>query len=257
MTPVEMPTKPQTRGELGITPMNARIFLLSVPKVGKTTLAASWAPTKTLFIDTQHGTDMLDGEHYVIHVSSWTEFVEAVALVTKGGHGFETVIVDVIDDIWKMADAHVAKSKGMVAAGLIDFGRGTAEAEGLFRREVGALMATPLGLWFVGHADLVDVNKMQKYVPVLDKKVRNYITGACGFILYAERTGPKRILHTQPSERFEAGSRVPLPEPLDMDAKKLWLAMDHGLNPAKYAKKAAEKAKANGKAEPEPEAVTA
>jgi hypothetical protein len=254
MTPVEMPTKPQTRGELGITPMNARIFLLSVPKVGKTTLASSWAPAKTLFIDTQHGTDMLDGEHYVIHVSTWTEFVQAVALVLKGGHGFETVVVDTIDDVYKLCDAHVAQSKGMVAAGLIDFGRGTAEAEGLFRREVGALMATTLGVWFVGHADLVDVNKMQKYVPVLDKKVRNYITGACGFIFYAERVGTKRVLHTQPSERFEAGSRVPLPEPLDMDAKRLWSAMDRGLNPEKYAKKAAAK---TPEPTPKPEAVPA
>lgn len=229
MTPVQMPTKPQTRGELGITPMNARIFLLSVPKVGKTTLAAAWAPKKTLFIDTQHGTDMLDGEHFVIHVSNWTEFVEAVALITKGGHGFETVVIDVIDDVWKMADAFVAKKGGTVAAGLLDYGRGTSETEGLFRREIGALLATRLGVWFVGHADLVDVNKTQKYIPVLDKRVRNYVTGACQFILYAERTGTKRILHTQPSERFEAGSRITLPEPLEMDAKKLYQSILAGL----------------------------
>lgn len=252
---IALPTRPQTRGDLGITPMNARIFLLSVPKVGKTTLAAAWAPKKTLFIDTQHGTDMLDGEHYVIHVADWTEFVQAITLAVKGNHGYETVVIDVIDDVWKMCDAHVAKSKGTVAAGLIDYGRGTAETEGLFRREIGSLLATNLGVWLVGHADLVDVNKVQKYVPVLDKRVRNYITGACQFIFYAERTGTKRILHTQPSERFEAGSRVTLPEPLAMDAKKLYGAIAAGL------KATAPKSNGNAAVVPEPtlepQAVTA
>jgi hypothetical protein len=228
-----LPTKPQTRDELGLTPMNARILLLGVPKVGKTTLAANWAPTKTLFIDTQHGTDMLEGEHFVKHVSSWSEFESVVDKIAEGKHEFEAIVVDTIDDVYKFCDAHVAASRGQVAAGLIDYGKGTAEAEGLFRRAVGKLLATSYGIWFSGHADLVEVNKVQKYVPVLDKRVRTYITGACGFIFIAERVGVKRILHTQPSERFEAGSRVPLPEPMGMDARELYAAMAAGLKPTK------------------------
>jgi hypothetical protein len=35
---VLLPDKPQTRKTLGITPMNARVFLAGTPKVGKTTL---------------------------------------------------------------------------------------------------------------------------------------------------------------------------------------------------------------------------
>lgn len=236
MTALALPTQPQTRSELGITPMNARVFLLGVPKVGKTTLAANWAPNETLFIDTQHGTDLLDGEHYVQHISTWLEFERVVDLIAAGGHAYKTIVIDTIDDVYKLCDAHVAASKGQVAAGLIEYGKGTAEAEGLFRRAVGKLLASALGLWFVGHADLIEVNKVQKYVPVLDKRVRNYITGACGFIFIAERVGPRRIIHTQPSERFEAGSRVPLPEPLDMDARKVYSAMAAGLKPASNGK---------------------
>lgn len=224
-----LPTKPQKREDLGITPMHARILLLGVPKVGKTTLTANWAPAKTLFIDTQHGTDMLDGEHFVHHIASWTEFEKVVDVIADGKHGYETIVVDTVDDVYKFCDAHVGAMRGHVAAGLVDYGKGTAEAEGLFRRAVGKLLATNYGLWFTGHADLVEVNKMQKYVPSLDKRVRNYITGACGFIFYAERVGVKRIVHTQPSERFEAGSRVPLPEPMEMDARKLYAAMAKGL----------------------------
>lgn len=230
MSPVTLPTAPQRRENLGITPMNARIFLMSPPKVGKTTLLSRWAPPKTLIVDTQHGTDMLDDEHFVQHVANWLDFEQVVDLVAAGGHSYQTIGLDIIDDLYKFCDAYVAERKGQVAAGLIDYGKGTAETEALFRRAIGKLLASPYGIWFCGHADIVEINKIQKYVPVLDKRVRNYITGACGFILIAERTGPKRILHTQPSERFEAGSRIPLPEPLDMDARALYDAMAAGMN---------------------------
>lgn len=235
MSTIALPTRPQTRAELGITPMNSRVFLIGVPKVGKSTLASNWAPEKTLYVDTQHGTDMLDGEHYVAHVSSWTEFERVIDLVCAGGHGYETVVIDTIDDAYKLCDAEVAARKGQVAAGLIDYGKGTAETEGLFRRAVGKLLGTEHGAWFIGHADLVEINKIQKMVPSLDKRVRNYITGACGFIFIAERVGPRRILHTQPSERFEAGSRVPMPEPLDMDARRVYAAIKQGLAPRQPA----------------------
>jgi hypothetical protein len=49
----------------------------------------------------------------------------------------------------------------------------------------------------------------------------------------AETLGPKRVLHTQPSAKFEAGSRVPLPEPMGMDARELYAAMNQGLKPSK------------------------
>ena len=226
-----LPTKPQRREDLGITPMNARISLLGVPKIGKTTFAASWAPQKTLFIDTQRGTDMLDGEHFVSHVSNWTEFTSVVDKIVEGKHAFETIVIDIIDEVYKFCDAHVGAARGHVAAGLVDYGKGTAEAEALFRREIGRLLASTYGLWFVGHADLVEVNKVQTYVPMLDKRVRNYIAGACGFIFVAERMGVRRVIHTQPNERFEAGSRVPLPEPMEMNARALYAAMAKGLKP--------------------------
>jgi hypothetical protein len=176
---------------------------------------------------------MLPGEHFVKHISSWTEFELVVDLIAAGSHQFETIVIDTIDDVYKFCDAHVADSRGVVAAGMVDFGKGTAEAESRFRRVVGKLLAAPYGVWFVGHAELAEVNKVQKWVPALDKRVRNYVAGVCGFLFIAERSGVKRQLQTQPSERFEAGSRVPLPEPMEMDAKKLYAAMAAGLKPTK------------------------
>lgn len=224
---VALPTKPQVRGG---TPMDARVVLLGQPKIGKTTLAAAWNPSKTLILDFEGGTRLLDGEHYVLRVSSFGEFQEAVTGLVGGGHGYETVVIDTADALWKLTDAHVAASRGTVAAGLVEYGKGVAEAEGLFRREVGRLLATELGVWFTGHTEVIEVNKVQRYVPTVDKRVRGYVLGACDYVLFAEALGSKRVLHTSPSERFEAGARMVLPEPLPLDARELYKAMAAGLN---------------------------
>jgi hypothetical protein len=247
-----MPTAPKVRKA---TPTQARIMLLGQPKIGKTTLASAWNPKRTLILDFERGTDMLPGEHFVMDLKSYDEFKQAVDLIVKDHSAYDTIVIDTADALWKLTDAHAGAGRGQVAAGLVEFGKGLAEAEGLFRREVGRLLALPVGVWFTGHTELVEVNKVMRYVPTLDKRVRGYVLGACSYILFAEAQGPKRVLHTQPNERFEAGSRTPLPEPLEMDAKKLYAAIAAGLKATTPA------AKANGKAKsetaPEPEAVTA
>lgn len=227
MTTVALPSAPKVRK---VRPTDARVVLLGQPKIGKSTLAAAWNPAKTLILDFERGTDMLEGDHYVVDLASYEDFKSTVDLLTSADHGYETIVIDTVDALWKLVDAHVARGRGQIAAGLVEYGKGLAEAEALFRREVGRLLATPMGVWFTGHTELVEVNKVQRYVPTLDKRVRGYVLGACSYILFGEAQGPKRVLHTQPSERYEAGSRTPLPEPLEMDARKLYTAMAAGLN---------------------------
>lgn len=231
-----LPDKTQSRASQQVTPLQARVMLAGMPKSGKTTLAAGWAPETTLIIDTHKGTTLLDGEHYVSHVASWPDFEKVVGEIIKGGHPFKTVVIDLVDDIWKFADLHAAQKKGQVAAGLIDYGKGTAEAEGLFRQQVGKLLATNLGIWFLSHTETVEEDKITRYVPRLDKRVRTYIQGVCQFVFLAETLGPRRALHTQPTAKFEAGSRVPMPDPMELDARALYAAIAKGLNPPAPAK---------------------
>lgn len=222
-----LPTTMQSR--VNRTPLGARVMLAGMPKVGKTSLLAEWAPKTTLIIDTHDGTKDLPGEHYVAHVKSWPDFEATVAEIARGGHPFETIGLDLADDLYRMADLHAAQRKGLVAAGLIEYGKGTAEAEGLFRREVGKLFASPYGIWFLSHTDTEENDRITRYVPRLDKRVRTYVEGACSYIFLAETLGPKRVLHTQPTAKFQAGSRTPMPDPMDLNARELYAAMAVGL----------------------------
>lgn len=226
---VALPTEPQTRASLGITPMNARVFLTSTPKAGKTTLLGSWAPKETFILDTQHGTDLLDGEHYVGHVPDWDTFVAYVDLLVAGDHKYKAVGIDMIDDVWNYCDAHHAGKGKALATATDDYGRAAKNAEGSFRYQIGRLLATDLGVWFLSHAKTVEDDGLTRYVAKLDGKVLTYVQGAAQFVFLAETLGPKRVLHTQPSAKFEAGSRVSLPEPMELDARKLYAAMAKGL----------------------------
>ena len=98
---------------------------------GKTTLLGTWAPSTTLIVDTHHGTELLDGEHYVSHVRSWPEFVGVVSDICRGGHNFHTIGLDLVGDLWRFADLHFGTSKdGMKipASAVSDYGRSSAKA---------------------------------------------------------------------------------------------------------------------------------
>lgn len=228
---IKLPDKPQNVTTLNPDPLKQRIYIGGAPKIGKTTLAAEWAPQTTLFVDLQHGTDLLPGDHYVQHVDQgWTQFEQVIDLIAGGGHPFKTVVIDTIDMAYKYADAHAGAKYGQVAAAAVDWGKGNGEAEGLFRRAIGRLLACrDLGIWFIGHLDLVEENKVQKWAPKLDKRVRDYVTGDCEHILIAEKIGNRTVLHTEASARLEAGSRLPLPATIDMDARLLYGEMVKGI----------------------------
>ncbi len=228
MTPVALPTAPQVRKA---SPLDARVFVGGVPKVGKSTLASQWNPKQTLFLDCEGGTRLLEGEHFVLPVNRYHDFVEATKLL-QGEHPYKTVIIDTIDHLVKLADRHVADSHKAISAGSVGYGKGIADLDAVIRRDVGGLLSLDIGVWFLGHTEVVGDEKAGKMIPTVDKRIRPYIIGMCDFVLLAEAVGSRRVIHTQPSERYEAGSRVPMPEPLDLDAKTLYTAMAAGLNTA-------------------------
>ena len=210
-------------------PRDARILLVAPPKTGKTTLAAAWAPDTTLILDTHRGSALLDGEHYVQPVHQWTEFEQAVNDITAGDHQFRTIVVDLVEDIYKMADKHAANAYGKVAAGIVEYGKGTSHAEAIFRDAIDKLLGTPYGIWFLSHVETIQDGNQITHVPKIDKRVRTYVEGACDFCLLAEARGPVRELRTVPSARYQIGSRVPLPDPMPLDARALYAEIAKGL----------------------------
>lgn len=227
-----LPTEKQSRQSLKVSPLDARVMLAGMPKAGKSTLAAAWAPETTLIIDTQQGSTLLEGEHFVAHVKDWRTFTTVVDDLAKGEHQFQTIVLDMVDDLWNFVDQHCAGKNAVLATATEDYNRSAKSAEGTFRQQIGRLLATNLGIWFLTHTREKQEGELTRYTPKLDARVLTYVQGACQFVLLCETLGTKRVLHTQPSAKFEAGSRVALPEPMNLDARELYAAMARGLAPA-------------------------
>lgn len=233
-----LPKQPQSRA--GMPPRRARVLLGAIHKVGKTTLLAEWAPDTTLIIDTQNGTNLLDGQHYVQHVQSWQEFVKTIDDICKGGHRFHTIGLDMVNDLWSFCDLYCGRTidgTRVPASGLDDYGRSSHKARASFNAAVGRLLAAPVGIWFLTHLrEKTDKEgQLLVYTPELDKAVYGRIVGAADFVWLAEtQSNGQRVVHTQPTRHFEAGSRRPVPSPLPMDVRAIALAMDRALNPQDY-----------------------
>lgn len=250
-----LPTSKTTREARD--PRDARILLVAPPKTGKTTLAAAWAPDTTLILDTHRGSALLDGEHYVQPVHSFAEFVQAVDEIVGGNHQFRTVVVDLVEDIYKMADRAGGEQFKQVAAGLVEYGKGTSYAEAVFRQTVDKLLAAPIGVWFLSHVETIQDGSQITYVPKIDKRVRTYIEGSVDFALLAEARGPNRQLQTAPSARYQIGSRVPLPNPMPLDARQLYVEIAKGLAKPKSTPAAATGAQSSAAPTPTQEPIAA
>src|SRR5215211_4312392 len=83
-------------------------LLFGEKKIGKTSLAAKLP--KTFFMMTEPG-----GKALSIHqapVTSWKEYLGYVKLLKRDGGRFDTVCVDTIDLLYKLAEAHATQKLG-------------------------------------------------------------------------------------------------------------------------------------------------
>jgi hypothetical protein len=240
-------------------PRRARVLLGAAAKVGKTSLLGNWAPQTTLLVDTHNGTLLLDGEHYVSHVKDWPSFVSVIDDVCKGGHNFHTIGLDLAGDLWRFCDLYHGRIKDglrLPASAMDDYGRSSTKARTAFMTQIGRLLAAPVGIWFLTHLR-EKTNKegeLVVYAPDMDKAVHGYVMGAVDFVWLAEVVqGGRRVVHTQPTPHFEAGSRKQLPSPLPMDAGEIARALDRALNPQDYDESGERR---KPEAAPEPVAAT-
>lgn len=218
-------------------PARVRVLLAAPPKAGKSTLAAAWLPDSTLIIDTQRGTVLLDGSHYVQHVSNWQEFVATVDALCEGGHPYTTVVIDLISDAWRFCDIANAGKDAETASSTNDYQNTIRATEAVFIKTIGKLIATGMGVWMLTHTrEDKDGQITRQKVSLANKIVAEYLVGIAEYVWMLERVGTKPQLITEPSVKFEAGGRSLMPNRMDADARDIWVALDRGLNPHKYDK---------------------
>jgi hypothetical protein len=203
------------------------VLLHGPHKYGKSTWCAQ--AEGALFLATEPGLNHL--EVYQQPISSWDELLVAAKDIAEGKHAFRTVIIDTVDNAYRMCAEYICQRYKVEHESDLEYGKGYALVNGEFHRVLNKLALLPYGLFLVSHSQDREIEtrtgKYTKVVPTLPDKARKLVLGLVDIILFCDlelTTGAdgkpayRRVLRTKPSIAYEAGDRTGrLPEVIDLN----------------------------------------
>jgi len=240
-----------------------RTLLYAESGVGKTTWASE---SDVLILDFEGGTramsctaidltvnrppdPSLDATEWS-RLGTWARFLLVVddlcslAATNRGSLPLAGIAVDTIDRAYDEATSYMCQKHGwkeLDDAG--PYGRGYSMVLEEVRRAVDRLDSLG-GLLFLAHAKDREIKARgqqpySKITPAMPPSACRWLLGACDLVLYGEvaldvEGAEVRIVHTQPSHRFDAKARgrrdTPLPSPLPLDYTAFASAFSAAMN---------------------------
>lgn len=218
---IELPkgkTKPQ------FTMSKLSMLLYGAPKIGKSTFCSR--AEDAIFIATEPGLNHL--EVASVQVNSWREFLEAMALLANGDHGFKILVIDTIDKLCDFCDIEVCDNAKIQTLGDMGFGKGYTIYKNELKRVFTKVFALNMGVILTSHAQIIEVDtpagRQTKWMPTFEKRAREILMPMVDIIGFAQNIVDindkgerveKRVMQTQTSLLWEAGDRTRrLPETL-------------------------------------------
>lgn len=203
------------------------VLVYGRPKAGKSSFCAQ--ADNALFLATEAGLNHLDT--YQAPINSWDELLEACADIAGGDHPFRTIILDTVDNAYRLCAEYICKKHRIDHESDLGYGKGYALISNEFTRVLTKLSLLPYGLYIVSHAQDVEIEtrtgKYTRTVPTLPEKARKVVLGLVDLILFVDfdpytdeqgQTQYHRVIRTKPSTTYEAGDRTGrLPETLPLD----------------------------------------
>jgi len=198
------------------------ILLYAHAKFGKSTIA-SGSPD-AIFLATEAGLNHLNV--FQIPIKNWEDLLNAAKEIAEGNHNFKTVVIDTVDNAYRMCSDYICKQHGIKHESDLGYGKGWSLVNGEFQRVLNKLSLLPYGLFLISHAVEKEIESRTgnytRIMPTLPDKAKKIILGMSDFILYGDieeitdgdgNVSVKRVLRTKPAKHYEAGDRTgKLPE---------------------------------------------
>lgn len=115
-------------------------------------------------------------------------------------HSYETIVLDVIDDIVVMIEQYITVNAGVDSLGDIGYGKGYAAFNNIFQQLVIDLKSLPVNVIYVSRIKTWEDNGIQKEEPSLKEKHVNIVNGNCDYMIQTKKVG-KNYLRTTKMKR--------------------------------------------------------
>jgi hypothetical protein len=212
------------------------VLVYGPSKIGKSTWCSE--ADGALFLATEPGLNAL--EVYQIPIESWEDLLAACAEIAAGKHTFQTIVIDTIDNAYRMCAEHICKKYKIEHESDLGYGKGWALVNNEFQRVLTKLAFLKQGLFLISHAQEKEIEtrtgKRTRIVPTLPDKARKIVVGMVDLILYCDleatpdadgKPDYRRVMRTKPHPNHEAGDRTGrLPEVIDLDFPRFVEAFD-------------------------------
>lgn len=177
------------------TPKN--FFIYGATMNGKSYLASEFP--NPLFLDTDGNASAnpypsiqlrnVRGKNGKISESVVDQFDQIITELQTTNHGFETVVLDVIDDIVVMIEQYICDREGVETIGDIGYGKGYAAFSNIFNALVIELKALPINVIYVSRIATREENNVSYEIPSLKEKHVNIVNGNCDYMIQAKKVG--------------------------------------------------------------------
>lgn len=218
------------------------VLLYGRNKIGKSSYCAN--TDGALFLSTEPGLNHL--EVFQVTITTWDEMLAACAEISSGNHPFKTIIIDTVDNAYRMCSEHVCKKHKIEHESDLGYGKGYALINNEFYRVLNKLALLPYGLFMISHAQEREFEtargKVMRTVPTLPEKARKMVLGMVDLILYCDlevttdangQQTIRRVIRTKPNASYDAGDRTGrLPEVIDLDYRAFVKSFTEAPGPA-------------------------
>jgi len=202
------------------------VLIYGQSKFGKSTWCAQ--AENALFLATEAGLNNL--EVFQIPITNWEEMLVACKEIAEGNHSFKTIVIDTIDNAFRMCAEHLCQKFKIEHESDLGYGKGYALINNEFQRVLNKLTLLPYGLFLVSHSQEREIEtrtgKLTRIVPTLPDKARKTVLGMVDMILFCDlevkvgndgKSTTRRVIRTKPNPHYEAGDRTGrLPETIEL-----------------------------------------
>lgn len=120
---------------------------------------------------------------------------QIITALQQPGVTFQTIVLDVIDDICAMIEQAICLQHGVKALADIPYGKGYAMRNSVIQQMVMDLKALPMNIIYISRElEIVDEGSgSTRYAPSLNSKFYNVVNGNCDLVIRTYKIGDKHF----------------------------------------------------------------